>query len=371
MAKLGKKILVVLALVILCLGMLPAHQVGKDQVKAADMQAFVKKLMKKKHIAGSIAVVHNGAVQVVSYGRAKKGLKNGAKNVVYPVASLQKQVTAAMVMQLMAEKQGSSKFFSQDTKISRWYPGLRGASKITVGNLLTHTSGLQIPEIEVDRGVTYSEAGAVNWVVNRLNQASQDAVGTYHYSDVNYILLAGIIRKVTGKSYAANFKKRIVNRLGLRHTFLIGKVPAKYQVAASYDYQNGKNYQNRRYLSKTRLSQLIGAAQLITTPSDYYEFVSSLGTGQLLAPSTYRLMTHLKSKKTRYCSGFYIKKGGKVKLAYGALGGAHYAGYYQLTSDNQNGIVMMINQRSCGEDKLKGIGYQILQKLELNTFSQT
>lgn len=368
MAKLGKKILVLLALVILCLGMLPAHQVGKDQAKAADMQAFVKKLMKKKHIAGSIAVVHNATVQVVSYGRAKKGLKNGAKNVVYPVASLQKQVTAAMVMQLMAEKQGA---ISQDTKISRWYPGLRGASKITVGNLLTHTSGLQIPEIEVDRGVTYSEAGAVNWVVNRLNQASQDAVGTYHYSDVNYILLAGIIRKVTGKSYATNFKKRIVNRLGLRHTFLIGKVPAKYQVAASYDYQNGKNYQNRRYLSKTRLSQLIGAAQLITTPSDYYEFVSALGTGQLLAPSTYRLMTHLKSKKTRYCSGFYIKKGGKVKLAYGALGGAHYAGYYQLTSDNQNGIVMMINQRSCGEDKLKGIGYQILQKLELNTFSQT
>jgi CubicO group peptidase (beta-lactamase class C family) len=55
---------------------------------------------------------------------------------------MQKEVTGAMIMQLMEEKKGSSSAFSQNTKISRWYPALRNAKRISVGNLLSHTSGL-------------------------------------------------------------------------------------------------------------------------------------------------------------------------------------------------------------------------------------
>ncbi|MBT8922068.1 serine hydrolase, partial [Lactobacillus delbrueckii subsp. bulgaricus] len=94
-------------------------------------------------VTGSVAIVQNGHVQVVNYGlaNAKQKVKNGASQVVYPAASMQKEVTGAMIMQLMEEKKGSSSAFSQNTKISRWYPALRNAKKISVGNLLSHTSG--------------------------------------------------------------------------------------------------------------------------------------------------------------------------------------------------------------------------------------
>lgn len=332
---------------------------AKAKKKTDKLEMLAKSLMKKNHLAGSIAIVRGGKLKTVSYGQALTGVKNGDQRVVYPVASLTKQITGAMIIAIMSK----NKTFNQDTKISRWYPNLAGADKITVGNLLTHTSGLQIPEIEDDRGVNYTEMGTVNWTVNRLNQAEQNSVGVYGYSDVNYILLAGIINKVTGKSYRANFERLIVKRLGLHHTFLFGQVPKGYRVAESYSGQNQTS------LTKTRMSQLVGAAQVVTMPSDYYKFVSSLGT-KLLTPSDYYLMTHLKSKKTQYSSGFYIKKNGRVKLAYGAIGGMHYGSYYQLTSNNKNGIVMFVNRRSINRNQLKAVGYQILKRINSKNFSK-
>ncbi|MGM9905910.1 serine hydrolase domain-containing protein [Lactobacillus sp.] len=376
MFKKGRKIITSLLLAGICAGACVAawpEETAPDQVTAADMHVFVEKLFKKKHVAGSVAVIKNGHVQVVNYGLAdaKKKIKNGDRQVVYPAASMQKEVTGAMVMQLMEEKKGSSSAFSQNTKISRWYPALKNAKKISVGNLLSHTSGLQIPDVEVDRHINYSEDQAVKWIVTRANQLPQDKVGSYHYSDVNYILLAGIIKKVSHKSYAWNFKKRVVQRLGLTSTYVSSQLPKNKKLAVSYRYQHGKNYQQAAVLEKTRLSQLVGAGNMLTTAGDYYLIQEALGTGQFLSPSAFHQLTHLKSKINRYSGGVYLKKGEKVKLAYGAIGSAHYAAYFQLTADNKNGIILLLNQRSFGEDKVKDVGYQILKEIMFDTFSKT
>lgn len=374
--KKGRKIITALLLAGICAGACVAawpEETAPDQVTAADMHVFVEKLFKKKHVAGSVAVIKNGHVQVVNYGLAdaKKKIKNGDRQVVYPAASMQKEVTGAMVMQLMEEKKGSSSAFNQNTKISRWYPALKNAKKISVGNLLSHTSGLQIPDVEVDRHINYSEDQAVKWIVTRANQLPQDKVGSYHYSDVNYILLAGIIKKVSHRSYAWNFKKRVVQRLGLTSTYVSSQLPKNKKLAVSYRYQHGKNYQQAAVLEKTRLSQLVGAGNMLTTAGDYYLIQEALGTGQFLSPSAFHQLTHLKSKINRYSGGVYLKKGEKVKLAYGAIGSAHYAAYFQLTADNKNGIILLLNQRSFGEDKVKDVGYQILKEIMFDTFSKT
>ena len=353
MFKKGKKLIVALLVLVAALAFWP-KETAPDLVTAADMHVFVEKLFKKRHVTGSVAIVQNGHVQVVNYGlaNAKQKVKNGASQVVYPAASMQKEVTGGMIMQLMEEKKGSSSAFSQNTKISRWYPALRNAKKISVGNLLSHTSGLRIPEgeVEADRHINYSEDQAVNWIVTRANQLPQDKVGSYHYSDVNYVLLAGIIKKVSHKSYAWNFKKRVVQRLGLKSTYVSSQLPKNKMLAVSYAYKHGKNYQQAATLEKTRLSQLVGAGNMLTTASDYYLIQEALGTGQFLSPSAFHKLTHLKSKINQYSGGVYLKKGEKVKLAYGAIGSAHYAAYFQLTADNKNGFILLLNQH---EGKVK------------------
>ncbi|RMG64856.1 MAG: class A beta-lactamase-related serine hydrolase [Bacteroidetes bacterium] len=44
--------------------------------------------------------------------------------------------------------------------------------------------------------------------------------GKAHYSDTNYQLLGKVIEALTGESYAANGKARIIDPLGLTHTYL-------------------------------------------------------------------------------------------------------------------------------------------------------
>lgn len=91
-------------------------------------------------------------------------MKNGSYNITYPAASLQKVVTRAMLVQIMNEKKHTKHKFSQYTKISRWYPKLKNARYVTVGNLLTHTSGYRAPGSESNRHKNLSENKAINWV---------------------------------------------------------------------------------------------------------------------------------------------------------------------------------------------------------------
>ena len=205
-----------------------------------EMRSFVRNTLAQNKVRGTVVVIKDGHAQQISYGYGYYGRRLGAGNikVVYPVCSLQKVITGAIITQLISEGK-----FNQDTKISRWYPNLKNADKITVGNLLTHTSGLLATRTEVNRGINYSEGDAINWVVNRINQLQEGNPGNFYYNNTNYILLAGIIRQVTNQSYEANVKSRIINKLGLKRTFFYPDIPKNKTDAISYTWRN-KNYQN-------------------------------------------------------------------------------------------------------------------------------
>ncbi|WEV41237.1 serine hydrolase domain-containing protein [Lactobacillus sp. ESL0681] len=327
---------------------------------------FVRNTLKKHHMRGSVAIIKDGQVQTVSYGYAWYGKKlgNGNAKVVYPTASLQKVVTAAMIVQLIDENPE----LSQYTKISRWYPTLRNSNKISIGNLLTHTSGIKATKTEINRGYNYSEANAINWVVNNINAASSDKVGTYHYNNSNYILLAGIIRQITGQSYEANLKKRIIKPLGLKNTYLYQNIPNRMTDAISYYSNGGKNYQKAGYVKRSLASQIPGAGNLFSTPADYYKIQVGLCDGSILTKKNFNYLTHLNSKVNDYSGGMYLKKNDTLKLAYGSLNNLHFGSWVQLTTDNQNGIVMFLNQTNDNENAEKDVGYDILQYIKPGTF---
>jgi beta-lactamase len=106
------------------------HAVQAKSYSNKQLRQYTLKMMKKHHLRGSIEIVKNGHAQRVSlgYGYYSKRLKNGNTKLLYPVGSLQKMVTAAIITQLIYQKK-----FNQNTKISRWYPNLKHANQITVG----------------------------------------------------------------------------------------------------------------------------------------------------------------------------------------------------------------------------------------------
>ena len=360
----------------LVMAVTPLAAVSTTQVKAApsssqtEMYNFVRNTLQKHHVRGIVTVVKNGVPQTISYGYAWYGKRigNGNSKVVYPTASLQKVITAAMVVQLINETKGTNNSFTQYTKISRWYPNLKNADNITVGNLLTHTSGIMATKTEVDRGRNYSEEKAINWVVNNINSSPSDTIGNYHYNNSNYILLTGIIRQITGRSYADNIQSRIIDKLNLQNTYLYQNIPKGKTDPISYYSNGGKNYQQAAYLKKSLVSQIPGAGNLFTTTEEYYKMQVGLTDGSILNKNDFYYLTHLKSKVVNYSGGLYLYNNDNIKNAYGSFKGVHFGTWMQLTADNQNGIVMFLNQTDDNENDQKDVGYEILQHIKPNTF---
>lgn len=342
-----------------------SHAVQAKSYSNHQLRQYTLKLMKKNHLRGSIEIVKNGQAQQVSlgYGYYSKKTKNGNSKLLYPVGSLQKMITAAMITQLIYQKK-----FSQNTKISRWYPKLRYAKQITVGQLMTHTSGINVGGTETNHGINFSENGAINWMITRANSQANTGRGRFNYNNANYVLLAGIIRKVTGESYAANVKKRIIRPLKLKQTYIYQQIPRSKTDAISYLYQGGKNYRNSIYANRNVVSQLPGAGNLFSAASDYFKIQRGMINGKILTKKQFNYLSHLNAKVNTYSGGFYLKKNHTLKLAYGNFGDTHFCNWMQLTTDNQNGIVMFINQTYGGKNRLKSVGYDILKHIKADTF---
>lgn len=335
------------------------------------MRSYVRNVLAQNHVRGSTVIIKNGHPQQISYGWAWYGKRigNGNENVVYPTGSLQKVLTAAIIIQLMNENLHTNQRFTQNTKISRWYPNLKNSNNITLGQLMTHTSGITAANTETNRNINYSEDDAVNWAIANANSTTSSTPGAYFYNNTNYILLAGIIKKISGQSYETNFNNRIVNKLGLTNTYLYQNIPSGKTDPISYIWNGTNNYQDPEYVKRTLASQLPGAGNMFTTPMDYYKIQVGLTNGSILSKSDFHYLTHLKSSVNNYSGGVYLDNDGKLKSAYGNLGNTHFGMWFQMTTDNRNGLIMFLNQTVGDENAQKQIGYQILNHIKANTFT--
>ncbi|WP_242450234.1 serine hydrolase [Lactobacillus sp. LL6] len=345
-----------------------------NKVEAAydktEMRSFVRSTLSKNKVRGTVVIVKDGQPQQISYGYGYYGRRLGAGNtkVVYPICSLQKVITGAIITQLIYAKK-----FDQNTKISKWYPNLKNANNITVGNLLTHTSGIVTTGTEVNRGRVVSEQSAIDWVVNKINSDKQGTAGNYYYNNANYILLAGIIRQETGDSYANAVNNRVIKPLGLQRTFFYEDIPFKTKTDAisyTYNYSTNKNYKNAEYVKQSLASQLPGAGNLFSVPMDYYRIQVGLTNGKILTEDEFKFLTNIQAKVTEYSGGLYIKNDGKLKMAYGNLYGTHFGNWFQMTTDNKDGMIMFLNQNQNNESQNKAIGYEILNHVKANTFTE-
>jgi D-alanyl-D-alanine carboxypeptidase len=129
-------------------------------------------------------------------------------------ASAGKAFTAVVVLQLVEE--GKLKL---DDKLARWFPEFPNAKVISLDHLLTHTSGLYSfqndPTLRSQPGYKSPE------ILLAVAQAHGNAFcpGEYWaYCNTGYVLLASIVEQVEGQPFHAVVNRRIVDRLGLKHT---------------------------------------------------------------------------------------------------------------------------------------------------------
>ncbi|MGA5300158.1 serine hydrolase domain-containing protein [Nucisporomicrobium flavum] len=220
-------------------------------------------------------------------------------NAKFRIGSYTKTFVAATMLQLVGERK-----LSLDDTVERFLPGLiRGngndGRKITVRQLLQHTSGLPeyfmgVTDSDTAEGFlktrlrTYTDADLVKL---SLQFPSEFPPGSkWDYSNTNYVVAGMIIKKVTGHSWQQEVRTRIVEPLRLRDTSLPGTTPTIPRPHA-VGYQRfpgpGGTPEDPRYgepIDATVLnpSMADAAGEIISTTDDANRFLRALLGGKVL-----------------------------------------------------------------------------------------
>ena len=170
------------------------------------------------------AIVENGKVVFEKYAGLADFTDSASigKNTRFNLASNGKQFTALAILILIDDGALS---LSDDIRkfLPSLYPNIQ--SNITIENLLNHSSGIRdVYDLWSLKGLTWWEHSFDNQDVLELIERQQDLNFTpnteYLYSNTNYILLALIIEKVSGRSFTA-FTNEMFANLNMPNTSFI------------------------------------------------------------------------------------------------------------------------------------------------------
>ena len=187
-----------------------------DPARFADADAAIEQAIAEGKIPGAVLVVgrKDGVVYRKAYGHksVEPTTRPMTVGTVFDLASLTKNVaTATSVMKLVGEGK-----VDLDAPVDRYLPdfGNRGKQNITVEMLLRHHSGL-VPDNPMS---DYDDGPAA--ALKAIDESSpRTEPGTaYAYSDVNFIVLAEVVEKVSGRPLDEYARDEIYRPLKMNDT---------------------------------------------------------------------------------------------------------------------------------------------------------
>ena len=220
MIRLGVNLLIVFALVAqAALGQIPfakPESVSVSPARLAQMDAIIDAEIAEHHLPGAVVLVGRKGriVWEKSYGsRAIEPAREPMTvDTIFDLASLTKVVATATSIMILVER---GKLRISDP-LSRYIPEIKGEGRenITIEQLLTHRSGYP-PDFDLrERWSGYDEA-----IKRLIKEPLRNPPGTrFVYSDLNFIALGEVVRRVSGMPLDQFAKQNIFQPLGMNDT---------------------------------------------------------------------------------------------------------------------------------------------------------
>ena len=208
------------------------------------------------------------------------------------IGSNTKTFVAVVILQLVQEGK-----ITLDEPIETYLPGLLhgegiDAAKITVRQLLQHTSGL--PEYtdtvpgETDifqiRDNYYSTRDLLDIALTK--PAAFEPGSQFRYTNTNYIVLTLLAEKVTHRPLAEQITQRIIEPLGLTHTYYPNPGEEDIRNTHPHGYHRNTPTENWQDITHMDPSWAGGAGAMISTPSELTTFIQATFDGTLLSPDS-------------------------------------------------------------------------------------
>ena len=162
----------------------------------------------------SFAIVNGQAIEkyVIGYECLRPEPVLLQTDMSYDLASVSKVVgTGTVMIDLVLSGQ-----VELDALLIDYYPDFKGpgSTTLTIRQLLTHTSGID-PFIENRHNLAYDELRAA------LNQVTVTSDKTFHYTDVNFILLGFMLEEIYGQDLADILQDRVFKPFNMHHTSFV------------------------------------------------------------------------------------------------------------------------------------------------------
>ena len=262
---------------------------------SAVLDEIVQQAVQKDEIPGAVLLVsHQGQiVHRKAYGNRSLVPQREAMTVdtIFDCASLTKVVATTSAMMLLVE---AGKVRIND-RVNEYLPEFSGGhSPITVRHLMTHFSGLR-PDVDIDPAWSGYETG----IKRALAEKPMTPPGVrFIYSDINFILLGEIVRRVSGQTLPEFTTERVFSPLGMKETMFTPPASLRPRIAPTERLQDGTVLRGVVHDPTSRyMGGVAGHAGLFSTGDDLGRFADMLlgggrlGTARVFSPLTVEKMS--------------------------------------------------------------------------------
>jgi len=264
---------------------------GKDAVsrRAAMADEVFTRLHKERWLNGTVLYAESG--QVVyrnAFGwrnlvRQKDSLQVDDQ---FQLASVSKMFTAEAIMLLYA--QGKLDYDDDITKYLTEFP----YQGITIRHLLNHRSGLSRYETLADeqwpdRSVPITNDDVIQLYCQHQPSPYFQPDARFHYTNVNYVLLASIVERITGQHFEDFMKKQIFMPLGMDRSYIYSMRDIKrLSTYVDTEVQGHRLLRvGARRMEDDYLNGVMGDKMVYSTVDDLYRFNLALEHNPFLPDS--------------------------------------------------------------------------------------
>ena len=283
---------------------LPLVEAQERFAGSGRLDEIVDAAVKEGEIPGAVLLVGNGGgiVHRKAYGNRSLTPKpeRMTLDTIFDAASLTKVVaTAPSIMKLFEEGK-----IRLNDRVTDYLPEFQGGeSRITVRHLLTHYSGLRA-DVDLEPKWSGYETGVS---MAMADEPVAEPGERFLYSDINYILLGEIVRRVSGEPLSEYARKCFFAPLGMRDTTFLPDRSLLPRIAPTErSPETGLPFRGVVHDPTARnMGGVAGHAGVFTTASDLAAFaemmigLGSLNGTRVLAPAAVRKMTTPQSPADR------------------------------------------------------------------------
>jgi CubicO group peptidase (beta-lactamase class C family) len=258
----------------------PISKAEAARLRAA-CQAFYDTILLPKGFNGGIIVAKAGNIVFEKYNGT--GFVNGFDtinaNTPFHIASVTKTFTAMAVLKLW--EQGK---LNIDDEVGKYIPGFNYPG-VTIRTLLNHRSGLPnyihfLQPMGWDIAKYASNEEVVNFLITRKAEMvdTWPANVKFSYCNTNYVVLAVLIEKISGKTYSQFLQQQFFTPLKMSNSHVFSLADT-INVNPSFDWKG-------RLVPFNFLDSSYGDKNIYSTPRDLLVWDRALNSGKLFKPET-------------------------------------------------------------------------------------